>query len=90
MTAKTTWTLLLYLTGPTTGVVGGETIFYPELGPAKKFSGKTSEGTEPITVGLEVGMCLLHKHGQDCLLHEGGEVLEGEKWVIRTDLFVKR
>ncbi|MCJ1231341.1 hypothetical protein MMC12_008018, partial [Toensbergia leucococca] len=54
VTAKTTWTLLLYLTGPTTGVVGGETIFYPELGPAKKFSGKTSEGTEPITVGLEV------------------------------------
>ncbi|KAL2065408.1 hypothetical protein VTL71DRAFT_3078 [Oculimacula yallundae] len=28
--AKTTWTLLLYLTSPTTGCVGGETVFYPD------------------------------------------------------------
>lgn len=87
--AKTTWTLLLYLTGPATGCIGGETVFYPELGPAKRFSGKTNEG-EPVTVSLEVGMALLHKHGQDCLLHEGREVMAGEKWVIRTDLCVKR
>ncbi|KAI4164194.1 MAG: hypothetical protein LQ342_002158 [Letrouitia transgressa] len=88
--AKTTWTLLIYLTGPATGCVGGETVFYPEIGPAKKFSGKSSEGTEPVVVGLEVGMALLHKHGQDCLLHEGMEVTAGEKWVIRSDLCVKR
>ncbi|KAL9637576.1 MAG: hypothetical protein Q9164_002107 [Protoblastenia rupestris] len=88
--AKTTWTLLIYLTGPATGCVGGETVFYPELGPAKKFSGKSSEGTEPITVELEVGMALLHKHGQDCLLHEGKKVTKGEKWVIRSDLCVRR
>lgn len=54
--AKTTWTLLIYLTGPATGCVGGETIFYPELGPAKKYSGRSAEGTQPISVGLEVGM----------------------------------
>lgn len=65
-------------------------MFYPEIGPAKKFSGKSSEGTEPVVVGLEVGMALLHKHGQDCLLHEGLEVTAGEKWVIRSDLCVKR
>ena len=88
--AKTTWTLLIYLTGLATGCVGGETIFYPELGAAKHFSGKDTEGTEPIAVGLEVGMALLHKHGQDCLLHEGAEVKEGEKWVIRSDLCVRR
>ncbi|KAL9124995.1 MAG: hypothetical protein Q9217_005741 [Psora testacea] len=88
--AKTTWTLLIYLTGPATGCFGGETIFYPELGPAKRFSGKSSEGTEPITVELEVGMALLHKHGQDCLLHEGARVAKGEKWVIRSDLCVRR
>ena len=87
---KTTWTLLIYLTGPATGCVGGETVFYPELGPAKKVSGKSSEGTEPITVKLEVGMALLHKHGQDCLLHEGKKVTKGEKWVIRSDLCVRR
>ncbi|KAL8718354.1 MAG: hypothetical protein Q9225_004495 [Loekoesia sp. 1 TL-2023] len=87
---KTTWTLLIYLTGPSTGCIGGETVFYPELGPAKKFSGKENDGTNPIVVDLEVGMALLHKHGQDCLLHEGREVTQGEKWVIRSDLCVKR
>ncbi|KAL9101339.1 MAG: hypothetical protein Q9163_003386 [Psora crenata] len=88
--AKTAWTLLIYLTGPTTGCIGGETVFYPELGPAKKFFGKSSENARPLTVELEVGMALLHKHGQDCLLHEGRKVTEGEKWVIRSDLCVRR
>jgi hypothetical protein len=59
--AKTTWTLLIYLTSPATGCHGGETIFYPELGQAKRFSGKSSEGAKPVSVGLEVGMALLHK-----------------------------
>ena len=59
--AKTTWTLLIYLTGPATGCQGGETIFYPELGQAKDFSGKSDGGAEPVSVALEVGMALLHK-----------------------------
>lgn len=88
--AKTTWTLLIYLTGPSTGCIGGETIFYPELGPAKSFSGRDNDGNSPIVMELEVGMALLHRHGQDCLLHEGKEVTAGEKWVIRSDLCVKR
>lgn len=45
---------------------------------------------EPIAVGLEVGMGLLHRHGDECLLHEGREVKDGEKWVIRSDLVVRR
>ncbi|KAL8668076.1 MAG: hypothetical protein Q9202_000054 [Teloschistes flavicans] len=88
--AKTTWTLLIYLSGPSTGCVGGETVFYPEPGPAKKILGKENDGPKPIVVDLEVGMALLHKHGQDCLLHEGREVTQGEKWIIRSDLCVKR
>ena len=88
--AKTTWTLLIYLTGRPTGCVGGETVFYPELGPARKFSGKPSNRTEPVVIDLEIGMALLHKHGQDCLLHEGREVMAGEKWIIRSDLCVAR
>lgn len=87
---KTTWTLLIYLTGPSTGCVGGETVFYPEFGTAKQFSGKGNDRANPVVVDLEVGMALLHKHGNDCLLHEGREVKEGEKWVIRSDLCVKR
>ncbi|KAN0110560.1 hypothetical protein V8E51_006947 [Hyaloscypha variabilis] len=84
---KTTWTLLLYLTSPATGCQGGETVFYPDeiVIPGKK---KVVE--EPIVVGLETGMVLLHKHGNDCMLHEGKEVIDGEKWVIRTDLCVKK
>ncbi|KAG4417979.1 hypothetical protein IFR04_008873 [Cadophora malorum] len=85
--AKTTWTLLLYLTSPITGCVGGETVFYPD---EITFGGKKNVVEKELVVGLETGMCLLHKHGNDCMLHEGREVLEGEKWVIRSDLCVKR
>ncbi|KAL9000513.1 MAG: hypothetical protein Q9169_000806 [Polycauliona sp. 2 TL-2023] len=88
--ATTTWTLLIYLTGPSTGCIGGETIFYPELGSAKAFSGKDNDVSNPVVVDLEVGMALLHKHGRDCLLHEGREVTAGEKWVIRSDLCIRR
>ena len=88
--ARTTWTLLIYLTGPATGCVGGETVFYPEPGSAKKPSGKSEDVKRPISVELEVGMALLHKHGQDCLLHEGRKVTKGEKWVIRSDLCVRK
>lgn len=60
---KTTWTLLLYLTSPATGCKGGETVFYPEELP-----GKPSLLEKEIVVGLETGMLLLHKHGNDCML----------------------
>ncbi|KAI9715548.1 MAG: hypothetical protein M1828_000800 [Chrysothrix sp. TS-e1954] len=90
--ARTTWTLLLYLTSANEGCVGGETVFYPERNPGK---GQTKSQMEvlpldPIAVPPKTGMALLHKHGKDCMLHEGKEVLEGEKWVIRSDLCVKR
>lgn len=72
--ARTTWTLLIYLTT----TEGGETVFYPE-----------EVNAAPISVAPEVGMALLHRHGEHCLLHEGKEVRQGEKWVIRSDLVVK-
>jgi len=81
--AKTTWTMLLYLTDRSTGCVGGETVFYPE---AKK----KGKGEEPVVCELEVGMVLLHRHGRECMLHEGREVTQGEKWVLRSDICVKR
>lgn len=79
--AKTTWTLLIYLST----CVGGETVFYPEIPSNSK-----QKAQDGIVVQPEVGMALLHKHGQECLLHEGRVVEEGEKWVIRSDLCVKR
>ncbi|KAJ4991603.1 hypothetical protein SVAN01_02984 [Stagonosporopsis vannaccii] len=83
---RTTWTLLLYLTSPATGCIGGETVFYPD--PPRKKSREPPP--EPFVVELEAGLALLHKHGADCMLHESREVLQGEKWVIRSDLCVKR
>ncbi|GAB7358752.1 hypothetical protein MBLNU230_g3981t1 [Neophaeotheca triangularis] len=82
--AKTTWTLLLYLTAPSTGCKGGETVFYPDA-PSKR-----EAAPPPVVAELEVGLALLHRHGKDCLLHEGREVTAGEKWVVRSDLCVKR
>lgn len=81
MPAKTTWTLLLYLTAAT----GGETVFYPEPESRKK-----SPIPDPVVVDLEIGTCLLHRHYPDCMLHEGREIVEGEKWVIRSDICVRK
>ncbi|PSR85723.1 alpha subunit of prolyl 4-hydroxylase, partial [Coniella lustricola] len=78
---RTTWTLLLYLTSAADGCHGGETVFYPN-------DRKTAK--EEIAVPPETGMVLLHKHGHDCMLHEGREVTAGEKWIIRTDLCVRK
>lgn len=77
--ARTTWTLLIYLST----CEGGETAFYPE--PVRK----GDKPPDPILVGLETGMALLHNH-DDCMLHEGKEVKSGEKWVLRSDIVVKR
>ncbi|KAI4595449.1 hypothetical protein KJ359_006795 [Pestalotiopsis sp. 9143b] len=78
---RTTWTLLLYLTSASDGCLGGQTVFYPH---------DRKVGKEEIVVELETGMLLLHKHGDDCLLHEGREVTDGHKWILRSDLCVSR
>lgn len=70
---KSEWTLLIYLTGIEDGVQGGETAF------------RSKEGKE-IVVHLNRGTALLHRHGRDCLLHEGKEVSSGIKWVLRSDV----
>ncbi|KAL5338659.1 hypothetical protein BJX70DRAFT_398408 [Aspergillus crustosus] len=74
---RTTWTLLIYLSTCN----GGETVFYPEPTRANR-------NPEPISVAPEMGMALLHRHGEQCLIHEGKEVTGGEKWVLRSDLVV--
>ncbi|KAJ5167858.1 uncharacterized protein N7482_003452 [Penicillium canariense] len=77
--ARTTWTLLIYLTTCS----GGETVFYPDRT-------RDNRNPAPIAVAPEVGMALLHRHGDHCMLHEGKEVTGGEKWVLRSDLVVAR
>ncbi|KAJ5601789.1 hypothetical protein N7510_011323 [Penicillium lagena] len=77
--ARTTWTLLIYLTSCT----GGSTTFYPD-------ATRANPHPEPISVAPETGLALLHRHGERCMLHEGSEVVSGEKWVLRSDLVVAR
>ncbi|KAJ9654332.1 hypothetical protein H2198_006630 [Neophaeococcomyces mojaviensis] len=77
---KTTWTLLIYLTACN----GGETAFYPE--PASK----RDKQPDPVVINPQAGSALFHRHFPECLLHEGKEVLSGEKWVLRSDLVVAR
>lgn len=38
----------------------------------------------------KVGLALLHKHGDDCLLHEGRIVKSGRKYVLRSDVVFER
>ncbi|KAF3932185.1 hypothetical protein ABW20_dc0109024 [Dactylellina cionopaga] len=88
---RTIYTLLLYLTGPADGIVGGETAFYrnePYIPLSKKEMKELAASRQPLVIEVqpEKGMALLHRHGDECLLHEGKEVLAGVKWVIRSDL----
>ncbi|KAF9821335.1 hypothetical protein IEO21_00581 [Rhodonia placenta] len=75
--AKSEWTLLVYLTGAEDGVKGGQTLFF------RTHRGNASDAMVPP---LKRGMALLHRHGPECLLHEGSPVLEGVKYVLRSDL----
>lgn len=70
----TKWTLLIYLSGGD-DLAGGATIFYPE-----------GRGVPPLKVNPRRGTALLHKHGDDCLKHEGELVKGGEKWILRSDV----
>lgn len=86
---ETKWTLLIYLTGEDEGEVkGGETIFYQEelSGNFQSKSKKSDSEPRATKIKLEKGTLLLHKHGDDCYLHEGALVTDGVKWVFRSDL----
>ncbi|OMJ19835.1 hypothetical protein AYI69_g6453 [Smittium culicis] len=53
---------------------GGETVFY------------SSKPFYQLSVKPKGGMLLLHKHGADCLIHEGRKVTQGIKYVLRSDV----
>ena len=44
------------------------------------------KGKVVASVCPEAGLALLHKHGDDCLLHEGRPVTTGVKYVLRSDV----
>lgn len=71
---RTKWTVLIYLSGDES-LKGGATIFHPN-----------TRGAQPLKIQPRKGTALLHKHGPDCLKHEGELVEAGEKWILRTDV----
>ncbi|KAF8894669.1 hypothetical protein BD779DRAFT_1502325 [Infundibulicybe gibba] len=79
--AYSEWTLLIYLTGVEDGVEGGETLFYKD---------EKGKSREVIAAPLTRGTALLHRHGQECMLHEGSPVRKGVKYVLRSDLMFTR
>lgn len=66
----TKYTLLIYLSD----VVGGETVFY------------NHRGRKVVAVCPKPGRVLLHRHGNECLEHEALPVVEGTKYVLRSDV----
>lgn len=81
---KSKWTLLIYLSGldhqSPTPVSGGSTVFWT------KEPNKKGKGGQSLEVKLESGRAVLHKHGNDCLLHEGAVIESGDKWILRSDI----
>mmetsp|Transcript_27019 Transcript_27019/g.86833 ORF Transcript_27019/g.86833 Transcript_27019/m.86833 type:complete len:99 (-) Transcript_27019:1202-1498(-) len=72
--AVTGYTLLVYLSGAEAGLSGGETAFYDDYS-------RLVAKVPPVA-----GTALLHLHGEDCLEHEGMEVREGSKYILRSDV----
>ena len=81
---QTLWTLLIYLTKST----GGQTVFYPgqRLSTNPSLVVEENQGIDPVVIEIEEGLALLHRHGGDCLLHEGKAVVSGRKVVLRADI----
>lgn len=67
----TRMTLLIYLSD----CEGGETRFYDDTDHSCSFSMLPQEG-----------YLLLHRHGDDCLVHEGCSVSKGVKYLLRSDV----
>mmetsp|Transcript_36241 Transcript_36241/g.77286 ORF Transcript_36241/g.77286 Transcript_36241/m.77286 type:complete len:296 (-) Transcript_36241:247-1134(-) len=82
--AQTEITVLFYLSP----CRGGATRFH--LPQGKRSSGgkrkKGGGGSEGVAFAPEEGAVLLHVHGDRCLEHEAEPVLEGVKYVLRTDI----
>ncbi|KAK0522326.1 hypothetical protein OC835_006607 [Tilletia horrida] len=74
------WTLLIYLSGPESGLSGGQTVFYDR----HSVNSPTKWEVEPRS-----GMALLHRHGSACMLHAALPPLTGKKWVLRSDLLFR-
>lgn len=70
---STEMTMLIYLSKCT----GGATRFH---------TGRSKKKASSFAFQPQVGALLLHVHGDHCLEHEADPVMDGNKYVLRTDL----
>lgn len=78
-------TVLIYLSS----CRGGATRFYPPHqtgGRGKKGKKGIDSGATGVAFVPEAGSILMHTHGARCLEHEAEPVIEGTKYVLRTDI----
>jgi len=75
-------TVLVYLTS----CKGGATRFYLPNSSKRGKKKSKSENSDGIAFEPEAGAILLHMHGDRCLEHEADPVLDGLKYVLRTDI----
>jgi len=77
-------TVLIYLTS----CKGGATRFYlpssTKRGGTKK--SKSENSSDGVAFVPEAGSILMHMHGDRCLAHEADPVIDGVKYVLRTDI----
>ena len=72
-------TVLIYLSN----CEGGATRFYL---PLKNNGKRKNNGSDGIAFVPQAGAILMHMHGDRCLEHEADPVLNGVKYVLRTDI----
>jgi len=70
MQGWTRYTLLVYLSD----TQGGETVFYND------------RGRLVARIAPRTGLAVFHKHGDECLEHEAMPVVQGIKYVLRSDV----
>lgn len=81
--AYTEITVLIYLSDCS----GGATRFHlPTSSKKKKSTRSKVEESEGIAFVPEAGAILLHIHGDRCLEHEADPVIDGVKYILRTDI----
>ena len=74
------YTVLVYLNDAGDGALrGGATAFY-----AGEYHDADVEESLVLKFEPKRGAALLHGHGERCLLHEGCEVMQGTKYLLRT------
>ena len=82
-TCNTEITVLVYLSSCS----GGATRFYLPGSSKNKTSKKSkTHDSQGIAFVPEAGAVLMHIHGDRCLEHEADPVLDGIKYVLRTDI----